>query len=165
MATKALTNFIIISLLTSFLSLYLTGCGQIKKPSEGSLMNAFENDLLTYGYDSCSGTIMYKPVQDCVHVPFDYPWQKKGPFEWMSEKSGTIWRGGIKSKTIKVSKTIVIENNSDMFPYRGSVVWILTTKFKSASSEDILSSESKGSTEYLFGKKTKSWVQKETVTP
>ena len=120
--------------------LFILGCS-IKKPSEQSLLAAFENDLLTYGFDLDGDYVRYSVGSDVAKG-----FQNNGSTEWVSN--------AYYNSRLKVTKVQINNNESERFPYRGTVDWNWQT----------LSFHTEGSTEYLFGKKTKTWIRVEQAT-
>lgn len=127
--------------------LFIIGCEAqkppgVQKPSEESLRQAFGEDVVSYGWDLDAYNISYQINYSHLIVK---GFREEGTMEW-----STTWND--KLKRIVATKLEIADNESDRFPYRGTVTWVI-------QGDESYPHE----TEYLFGKNTKIWLRSEKV--
>ena len=131
---------------------YLVGCGGVSKPTEGSLIEAFGYDVTNYGWSLRAERVNYE-ISDGDRYILGF--EKKGDKEWCKGETG---KG---QATITLTKLEIIENESDRFPYKGTVsgqektIWGGNNQTETSSFQIT----------YYYGKKTSKWIREETVTP
>lgn len=121
-----------------FLSaLIMGGCG-VQKPTEDTLISTFDHDVVTYGFNRYYDNICSKPSED-------------GSIRGIKKINNNTW--GINNFTIVGKSYEIKKNESDRFPYQGVVT------YNASNYPNVLN------VVYFYGKSTKTWMRKESITP
>jgi len=146
--------------------LLLLAC-KTKPPANQSLLDAFDSDLRTYGVSSHTDQVNYEPRSEEAEAFTGF--SKTGDRIWTTTLHEPIWFDGVTMKMV-VQELRVVSNESDRYPYRGTVTWVLrdagTRRADGRTLRDLwLGAGKVFQTAYLFGKKTKKWTRAELVSP
>jgi len=148
--------------------LLLLAC-KTKPPANQGLLDAFDYDLRTYGVSRFADQVNYEPSSDETFTGFT----KTSDSSWTTTLHKPIWwRWDGLTMKMYLQELRVVSNESDRYPYRGTVTWVLRdagtgqTFLGGRTLRDLWSGAGQAfQTAYLYGKKTKKWTRAELVSP
>lgn len=119
-------------------------------PDKQSLLDIFDKEITSNGYNRSFGVDYKKNEGNWME------WKKINEFSW---SRGIV---GVEGSVIIAKDITINENESDRFPYIGTIAYTIESASKFSSEKPRPRAKQ---IEYLFGKKTNKWVRKETLTP